>query len=82
MILLLWAQRVEAQSVQREALDSIKEAKDFEIIRLNIIHKDKTIRAIRSRSGMLNCIYCRIGHLPETALSMANLVGCVERLAT
>ena len=31
--LLLWAQRLEAQSAIKEALDNIKEAKDFDCIR-------------------------------------------------
>ena len=33
--ILLWAQRVEAQRVQKEALDNMEEAKDFDTIRWN-----------------------------------------------
>ena len=33
---LLWAQRVEAQRVQKEALGNIKEARDYNFIRWNI----------------------------------------------
>ena len=36
----LWAQRVEAQRVQKETLDSIKEAKDFDSIRHNMQRQD------------------------------------------
>ena len=43
---LLWAQSTEAQRVQTEALDNIKEAKDFDSIRQ--IHKDKTVRHTES----------------------------------
>ena len=37
---LLWAQRVEAKRVQKEALDNIKDTKDFDSDK---IHKDVTM---------------------------------------
>ena len=40
MTLLLWVQRVEAQGVQKEALDNIKEDKHFHSIIQNMQRQD------------------------------------------
>ena len=46
---LLWAQRIETKTPQKETLDSIQEAKDFDSI--GKMHKDGTMGDIDSRSG-------------------------------
>ena len=53
---LIWALQVEAQRVQKEVLDSIKEAKDFDSIRHNMQKQNN--KAHKKQRWVENCRYC------------------------
>ena len=61
---LLWAQMLKAQRAQKEALENIKEAKNFESIRWKI-QKDDKVRQ-KKQKWVKSCIYCGTGHPPGT----------------
>ena len=53
---VLWACRVEAQKVQQSALNDIKEAKDFDIVRQNMQKQGHTVSKMHKRED--RCKYC------------------------